>query len=684
MEEKTLNELNLFSIFFIFIKKISFLLISVLLQFLLLYFRVYSYYPIIVIVLFGMIFLSNNLTPKKIIFYVIGLIYVYLQFNEIMRFSIFNHSYLILLLVLSLLLDTNDLKQKKLLLLNNLIIIFYLLFGPTCIILVYSSITWIFFRFIEAISCNNKKKLPVFKNSLFYILIIVFLISMTGYITNGKCRISFDTEHKNIESANVEFKGKFSVENLTGHGGFKKYLKSLDHIELIENKSFTDKLSNSDIIFITLPTIPFAKSERIAFIDYIKNGGNAVIICEHDNMENSAAVLNDLLKDTGINFQNNIVWIKDKIKDLRFSFNPLFFRNQIHYKTGCSVKGLHKNLIFNKKNLPLAGKFSLGKGKLLCFGDSSLFQNMTYYYHYNFIKDLLIYLHFSKKINPAIIIPLILLILLQFFWLYSKGYCLSHSMISVTYYLEFIVIAVLILSFISGYYLLAHGESVFKDRNKYIAFDFSRNPKRLTAIEYDDLVNNNLDSIISFTTVHEFLPIVNENFQELFNPEKNIKGIFSIAPEIPYTEYEILKLKAYIENGGSFFLLSGVNTIHNMDLLLKKFGIKYNSRPVLWEDAGIKNTELISKIKLGKNGISCNQSKNQYFFNPCSINGVKPLFIIENNIVAGIKNIGKGKFFIFCDDSFFSNGMTGMLNKYNDLFKVNYFYSLLNNKLHIF
>ncbi|MCK5684751.1 hypothetical protein KAJ27_11540 [bacterium] len=680
MSEKQFKKLNLLTILFTIIKKTGFILGAVLLHFLLLFFRIYPYYSIIVIVILGIVFLTNNLTIKKVLIYAIGLIFVNLHLNEIMRFSIFNHNYLILLLMFSFLLDTENLTQKKILLFTNLVLIFFLLSGPTYFILLYSSLLWILLRFMEIVCIGEKKILPVIKNSLLYILILTFIINSTVLLNKGKCRIGFDTGHKNIESSNAEFKGKFDIENLTGHGGLKKYLNSFENIEIIQNNTFSKKLDESDIIFIIMPTVPFNISEKTAFLKFIKSGGKAVLISEHDNMENSGSVLNDLLKDTGISFNNDIVWINDKIKNLRFSFNSLFFRNQIHYKTGCSIKGLPKNLIFDKKNTPLAGELRLGKGKIFCFGDSSLFQNTTFYYHYDFIKDLIKHLHYSKKMNPMIFLPLILIFILQFFWLYAKGYSFYNAFASVTYYMEYIITVVLILSFISGSFLFSNNDSMFTSSHKYIAYDFSRNSKRVTAMETDNLVNNNLDSIISFTTVTEFLPIVKNNFQDILNMQKSIKGIFSIAPEIPYTDNEISEINTYIEGGGNFFLISGVDTIDNMNSLLTGFGIKFNNRPILWGDAGIKETKLISKIELGKVAISCNDSEDQYFFNPCSITGVEPLFIIENNIVAGMKKIGKGKFYIFCDDSFFSNGLTASDNKCNDIYKVNYFYDLIETK----
>ena len=187
-----------------------------------------------------------------------------------------------------------------------------------------------------------------------------------------------------------------------------------------------DRAKDLDTIVIMVRTDPMSQ-EEVAFFDrFVKEGGNVVVIGDHTNLEGCQKPFNQLVEALGMRLEfdsafSHLHWWYDNITP-----NPqLGFKESCWLEYGMATGGSlhvsspavpllvaryafsdHGNILKNSKKDAYLGDYSYqsgellsdivlaatarhGKGRVVAFGDSSMFQNIAYSRSGTFVRHLL-------------------------------------------------------------------------------------------------------------------------------------------------------------------------------------------------------------------------------------------------------------------------------------------------------
>ncbi|MFX1295056.1 MAG: hypothetical protein ACFFD2_09430 [Promethearchaeota archaeon] len=189
-------------------------------------------------------------------------------------------------------------------------------------------------------------------------------------------RVIFDESHGEL----------LSVSNCRGIAYVLEKLKIIP-FRLISAPLTIDKIASEDVLFLGAPTRKFLDIEMKAVKFFVSKGKFLIVACPVPISFNLS--LNELIKDFGMKFEQNIV--QDKKHNLNgASYFPLIK----HFKTdlitqdlkeiaysGCSLKKLTTDAIVlaetdDHSEPPFAPVvMSTGDGRVICIGGASLFQD---------------------------------------------------------------------------------------------------------------------------------------------------------------------------------------------------------------------------------------------------------------------------------------------------------------------
>jgi len=425
---------------------------------------------------------------------------------------------------------------------------------------------------------NNKLCSQTFLKVMGYTGGIILSLGLLLIISPPKTiKILIDDSHGDWETTKIKYDtinyGRMSTYN---YYLFRKSLE-LNYIVTTTQKEIT-KLNDINILIIKTPTKPFSNLEVNVIENFVKKGGGLILIGDHTNLFGMTHILNSIANKFEIMF-NDDASINPHDKD------NLYFRktdwnyfpayngiDSIKFLTSCSIKGnsLISQSFFNIANVVMEGvdyarpsffgelkasfddrsgpnPFGIisyyGKGKVLAFGDSTIWSNFCFYhsnYHnllYNFID--LVGDKFPNYARLALII-----------------FSVITFIILVIYFKDIIVLYSL--GFLIGILIIP----CIMEKINYREINYSKPV-------YIDFLHSNMELPISPTK-----NIFNErNIYSVFYAWISRKGISPLAlksydnldPKIPIIMvepikkinlYEIDKLDDYIQKGGNLLIYS--------------------------------------------------------------------------------------------------------------------------------
>lgn len=477
--------------------------------------------------------------------------------------------------------------------------------------------------------------------------------------------------------------GKYGQMNWGMFGVLPEFLEAIRFRVRTEKTLSHEVLENVDILVLINLDKKISSNEKKEIWDFVKKGGSLLCLGDHTGLSKIREPFNDLLRPVKIEYNfDSGHYLRNFWKyDFEFVQHPINRTLYSDVDTGIgvgaslSISPTVQPIIigkygfsddgnpndprnaylgdrkYNKRELlgdiVLVAESHYGRGKVLVFGDTSSFQNLSFVQNHIYVENIFNYLSIKKNWILNFKNPLSLLLLISGFIL------LAVSPVRKTI-LFYFTLSLGILVMMGMAHLLNPRFSSRVDLIPNIAWiDVSHmgriglklmSEKSIMGL-FVNLIKNDLNPLIIKKVTSESL-------------EKG-KLFISIAPAKKFAEREIEVLKTYIENGGIFILAVGHEEKEGAKSLLDFVGLDISSIPLGPVSSEMNNLGLnfvnAWPIEMEKDDMSskvlCIYKNERFNF---------PLIIT--------KNIGKGKFILVSDSCFFCDVN---FESYNYYFKKN-------------
>jgi len=545
---------------------------------------------------------------------------------------------------------------------------------------------------INKLSTNTNNSSSDIKKIIISSLIIFIGFSVLSIHIKGKLNpkeVIFCDKNANFRVP--YFSKKYGEASVGMFGILPNYLIMKGIKTRIIKENITEEiLKNAGVIVVFNPGIKFLQKEKEIIYEFLKNGGSLLVAGDHTDVTGIMEPINDLIKPTGIklNFDtalpfnsgwdyslekrkhpilNNIIndydtsiWVGASL-DINFPASPLIigkygwadngnYLNTKRAYLGDYVRSSNEQL----GDIVLAAQSSLGKGKVLVFGDSSTFQNGVLCNSYFFLdnifnwllSDIDFYYPFQQLIISIIVLSLLLVILKN----NISSFALVCLIISANYAIIF-----------TNYTESKINNQKFNFNNKYSFYkpahiDISH-IGRFSLFSSDDLGSWGLAMNIMRNA---YLPLYLRDFneQELMQS----KLYFVISPTIEYSSYEIEILKKYMKNGSTIIWSVGWEEIEASRSFLNEFKIDIDSIPLGPAEVIYNNLQ----VKFVESWPIIMDSKN-----------TKALLKMDNFNMIAYYPYGKGGLIVIGDSEFFLNKNIESYESYN-IYNILYIKTLID------
>jgi len=517
------------------------------------------------------------------------------------------------------------------------------------------------------------------KNNFIYLFVGAVFVFLSCFLLNyhlvydKKEKIFlFEEGYLNWEKPDFE---KYGGRSWGMFGMLPEFLENIG-FEVKKDKIINDKaLEKVKILVIINLNKKLSAQEKHSIWNFVKNGGSLLCLGDHTGMQGIREPFNEILKPYGIefNFDCGHYLKKRWSNDFEFMNHPITFNLCSDEDTGISVGASLKTfpsvipVIIAKygfsdrgnPNDPRNGylgdiKYTNGellgdivlvaekkykKGKILVFGDTSSFQNLSLTKNPLFVERVFRYL--SSQSN----------------WIWKNKNYLSISIFLIGLIIFFsklrniFAYGILLLGIALGYQI-----GGFLNKNNYQSNILSL-PK-IALIDISHLERISLEpaletGILGITTNlirNRYNPLILRKFSEktLFRS----KIFISIAPSKNFTKKEIAGIKEYIRKGGIFILSVGYGEKEGSKNLLETFGLEILNIP-------------LGPVSPNKNSVGV-QFYNAY---PINIKGNSRIickYKNEDRVYPLIvyKDYGKGKFLLIGDSNFLCDSNLENINYY--------------------
>ncbi|MDZ7288801.1 MAG: GldG family protein [candidate division KSB1 bacterium] len=421
-----------------------------------------------------------------------------------------------------------------------------------------------------------------------------------------------DKNKKNIFLFNRGYfnweKPKFGQYGLTSAGMFgllPDYLRALDYNVTVDSLLAAEALQNAHVlVVINLHRTP-DKEEKQTIARFVENGGALLVLGDHTGLGEIMPPLNDVLKDTGIQFNfDSAHYLKDgwnhafelmphpinatvKNEDdvgisvgASLALSPFKAWPVITAKYGFSNFGnwLNKqNAYLGDRSynpgellgdIVLVAEGKWGKGKVLVFGDTSSLQNGALARAFTFVDGMLHWLAHTKRgawqsfhiIIGALLLLVTTILLLRFFHHYKN--------------MALVIIAFggLVLGFLFTSALAANHKHQTVPTGQIAYIDMSHLER--FQIYGDDGVWSLLYTLMR----SDCLPFVHQRFSP--SALKESKVFVKIAPAKPLSDDELPLVDDYLQQGGLVVWAVGYEEKEGSEKFLRRYGLDIDNVPL--------------------------------------------------------------------------------------------------------
>jgi len=525
---------------------------------------------------------------------------------------------------------------------------------------------------------------------LFFFISLHALVFDPGFEKNG--RVLFDVAHGTAQEPQWNYSTDLNASADAGHGKLVDFLTAYNYkVKTISAPLKKDILTGSDILLIVMSNLPYTREEIRAIKEFVNNGGGLMVIGDHTNVDDAMASMNPLLEEFRIRLNFDVVWVDRNIKgNLLTTSCPVLqnvdqlwlgngaslsifwpakpflmarygsFSDMGNMKTGSDGgylgnSTLDKNEKVGELILGAWGKY--GKGRVIVFGDSSYFQNLTLYRNYQLAYNSFNWLNRKNS-------------LFSYLWLLFSGLFFLAAVILLVVFktktIRIIGYALVTAIIVAQCFAFIFNNGFYKpvDYNKLgprVLFDFAHFPEHKTYWEDKEQYDTLIDSLVHQTLRVGLHPLLKYR-GKLSNKELKKYDVMTIvAPNKTYSRQEIKAVTDWVYNGGGLLVAEGPRKGAVVAPLLEPFGITLDNKPL-----GIyycEKDEYGNKIRVPMNFITPNFApgeltrnvKQIQFMNPVWVKGGKPLAYIYDYPVMATVEYGAGKVLVIGDDLVFSN-----------------------------
>ena len=533
------------------------------------------------------------------------------------------------------------------------------------------------------------------KGIIICIIIAICLYILPGFAgwgaANGIHKIAIDESHGSWETTQAKFDTvNYGRDTVYNYAMLRKHLGSMYDVRLL-----TKKITNidADLIIVKTPVEFYSLEEKQVIENFVKDGGALLVIGDHTNLFGHTMVVNDLLDWTGMRLNTDATVSLDAPHyDFRTHWwnqhSILHGIDRIEFQTLATISGstpyifpfivgdrivaegadysnerffgeLTPDVSDRQPPLVLGAYRYIGKGKVILFGDSTIWSNFSFFAATN--EALLDNLINACWVKVGLISRLLILIfgigILVAVYLFCKDW--------VNTLMIFLVVPILVFSWHSN--LLDNTEVVDTTRNENRVFvDGVHSNMELRA----DIRKENKDDLYDYSTFYAWLSRINlfPRITKRQCYESSTVPVIIINPDKPFDGFEISKIDAYLREGGRILLLDDPMFAYRStaDSLLGYFGISYKAGfsgngiydpegPALSENLLGVPFDILYGGKMSRGKSRASESSVGYH-----LSGTTALLVDEEGfVICGQKEIGRGVITVFYRSSTFSEFIMG-------------------------
>ena len=403
-------------------------------------------------------------------------------------------------------------------------------------------------------------------------------------------------------------------------GLFPKYLKAMGYKVKTDSVLNENNLKNTDVVVIINLDKNISDIEKEKLKKFITDGGSLLVLGDHTGLGGIMEPLNDLLSFTKIRFNFDCGhYLKNDFRDefeltshpifkgindeidvgisvgASLAISPLTSRPILFAKYGFSDNGdssdVRNAYLGNRHydegellgDIILVAESSLGKGKILVFGDTSSFQNGAIFYSFRFVQNVFGYLTSFEPWNNSLIIRSILLVLLLtalIAFVSEKIYKRPGEILWITLGL----ILVILLS-----YSLRQTVRTNVKSNQHIAYIDASHLNKFS--QYGD---DGIWALAYQLMRNKYLPVVEREFQpRMLNKSSTA---FFITPLAQINSIELDSIDKFVRRGGTAVFSFGYEDKAPMKNMLQKFGFNEDNVPL----GPVPDSETTAKVQFSK------------------------------------------------------------------------------------
>jgi hypothetical protein len=387
-----------------------------------------------------------------------------------------------------------------------------------------------------------------------------------------------------------------------------RYLNLTDYTTITEQETITPTLlEGAALLVISNLNISFSKQEQTIIWEFINNGGSLLVIGDHTNVGGLQAPLNELLVPVGIRFRFDAALpLDEKFKWLTCTnllYHPITIPvvnlDELQYGVGASLdvsasafplvigtKALSDEGNETNEDIAFLGDYEYnkgeqlgdvilvaaayyGQGKVLVFGDTSMFQNPALPFSYSFVHSTFRWLTGEQtmiittfQITVSLLFLLAAMVVYYFFKIKTKIFALFPTILC---------ISLLITTSLNPLIVLNPATPV---TGNIVSIDVSHNERFALESFTDESVNG---LIVNFQR-NNYLPILlREHSKEIITRSKLL---VMIAPTSSFTADEAAFFTNYMAQGGIVILATGYDDKAAALPLLNKFAIDIEPTPL--------------------------------------------------------------------------------------------------------
>ncbi|MFC1969310.1 DUF4350 domain-containing protein [Chloroflexota bacterium] len=422
----------------------------------------------------------------------------------------------------------------------------------------------------------------------------------TSLMTADKGKITF--YEKGLLDWRVPVFGVYGQQGSGRFGLLPTYLEAKGYDTARTPTITEENLAQSDVLVMINLMEAISDKEKESIWKYVSEGGSLLLLGDHTNVGGLMNIFNDILEPVPIRFRFDSVmpgrygwrdsldflphpitygledetdvqfWVGASL-DCRPPSSPVIMGRYAFSDTG-NPQNVQRAFLGNSRldpgeqlgDLVLAAESRYGKGKVLVFGDTSSFQNISLSTADKFVDGVFHWL-VSKEIpgreTPLTIVALMSLVLAALF-LTRPGWSLMT-----------LLICVVVVSMSITIPRIAQGAEPEEETKAEVAYiDYSHTGRFDLMYWEDDSIGGLSNNLLR----NGFMPFLLRDFSK--EKLSQAKLLVLIAPAKPFQKREIGEIKAFVERGGTLLISVGWEEEQAIAPLLESMGLYLDNIPL--------------------------------------------------------------------------------------------------------